>query len=56
MFVTKGVYQGRLEVCRSCEFVRMGTGFERCVKCGCFMRLKAKLSMVECPVKKWGKV
>jgi hypothetical protein len=39
----------RLEICFSCENFKDG----RCMLCGCFMKLKAKLSTGSCPVGKW---
>lgn len=43
------VYQERLSICQSCEFYVD----KRCLKCGCQMDIKAKISAVECPIKKW---
>jgi hypothetical protein len=45
------VYNDRLEICKACEFYFKPTG--SCKKCGCFMRLKAKISNMSCPIKKW---
>lgn len=41
--------EGRFEVCRACEFYRA----ERCLKCGCFLRVKTYLRAEHCPVGKW---
>ena len=46
------VYNQRLEVCRGCD------RFENnrfCRECGCFMDLKAKIEVAECPLDKWPK-
>ena len=42
----------RWDLCRGCEFL---TESNRCTKCGCFMKIKHKLSMASCPVGKWDK-
>jgi hypothetical protein len=39
----------RLDICQGCENFKEG----RCMLCGCFMKLKAKLSTGSCPVGKW---
>jgi len=41
--------QGRLEICRSCEFY-VGA---RCAKCGCHLVAKAKFRSSKCPIGKW---
>jgi hypothetical protein len=41
----------RLEICRSCEFYK--PKFNKCSKCGCFMKLKTSLLEAKCPIKKW---
>ena len=46
------VYNQRLEICRGCD------RFENnrfCKECGCFMDLKAKIEVAECPLDKWQK-
>jgi hypothetical protein len=42
----------RLAICRSCEFYRTSDG--ACAKCGCFIKLKARLATEECPIDRWG--
>ena len=49
-FVTTKIRKERLNICKSCEYY-LFTG--NCKKCGCFMRVKATLSFMECPVGKW---
>jgi hypothetical protein len=39
----------RLNICQGCEKFKEG----RCMLCGCFMKLKAKLSTGSCPARKW---
>ena len=50
-FVNKEIYKARLEVCRGCDKYIKFTG--NCKVCGCFMRIKASISVMECPEKKW---
>ena len=52
-FVNKEVYKERLDICRSCDDYYKPTG--SCKICGCFMRIKASLSISECAdnPKKW---
>lgn len=42
---------GRLAICRSCEFFNNNS--ERCTKCGCKMAIKTYLKAEKCPVGKW---
>ena len=44
-------FNRRMDICRSCEFFRPKT--ETCKKCGCFMKMKTKLSNANCPIGKW---
>ncbi len=41
-------YSRRLEICRSCEFLTEGT----CLKCGCYVELRAARADSHCPYKK----
>ena len=52
----------RLEICRQCPFFKYdqvnpesGVADGRCLKCGCFMNVKAHWAYAECPIGKWGK-
>jgi hypothetical protein len=38
-----------MAVCRGCEFFRG----HRCLKCGCWANLKARLASEHCPIGKW---
>jgi hypothetical protein len=49
--VEKEVYEKRMDLCKSCEFLFKPT--TQCKKCGCFMNLKAKLPHAKCPIGKW---
>ena len=37
----------RWEICSGCEFL---TGMNRCEKCGCFMKVKTRISEASCPI------
>ena len=50
-FVTKDLYKARLEVCRDCNKYLKATG--SCKVCGCFMRIKASIGIMSCPLEKW---
>jgi hypothetical protein len=41
----------RLAICNDCPFLTKVT--QQCRKCGCFMHLKVKLAMADCPEGKW---
>jgi hypothetical protein len=44
-----GIYAQRLDTCLSCDCLVSGT----CIKCGCFIELRAARSNQSCPAKKW---
>lgn len=52
--VSREVYKERLSICRSCE--DYNKPLMTCKNCGCFMKLKARMTMSECPKNKWSKV
>ena len=45
------IYKERLAICKACEHYFSPTG--TCKKCGCFMRVKAKIASLSCPKKMW---
>ncbi len=47
--VSEEVYEARLSVCKSCEFLNAGT----CGACGCYVELRAVAKTGKCPYKKW---
>ena len=47
--VSEEVYEARLSVCKSCEFLNAGT----CGACGCYVELRAVAKAGKCPYKKW---
>ena len=53
-FVETEMYNYRLDICRLCEFYFKPTG--TCKKCGCFMKIKASIGIMRCPINKWSQV
>jgi hypothetical protein len=50
-YVSKEAYSERLSICKGCpEFLSLTS---QCKKCGCVMKLKAKLELAVCPINKW---
>lgn len=52
-FVSDEIYEFRLLQCNRCEYLEYGT---TCLKCGCFVQIRAKLASEGCPLskkKKW---
>jgi len=47
--VTEDQYRQRLEICDGCRFRRKS----RCVRCGCYLVLKARGRAFRCPADKW---
>ena len=43
------VLKMRWDICSGCEFLKD----DRCLSCGCFMKVKHKLAMASCPEGKW---
>lgn len=50
-FAPDQVYKERIAFCKQCEFYFKPTG--NCKMCGCFMKIKARISMMDCPKKYW---
>jgi len=48
-FATEEDYKKRIEICNACEAVQDG----RCLKCGCYMSIKAKFTAMRCPINLW---
>lgn len=46
----EAVLKMRWDLCLGCEFL---TDHNTCKKCGCFMKVKHKLSHAKCPIGKW---
>jgi len=43
------IYSARLQTCLSCESLIKGS----CIKCGCYVELRAAKNHMECPAKNW---
>ncbi len=43
------LYEERLDVCKECSSFLAGT----CLKCGCYVEIRAALKSNGCPIKKW---
>jgi len=53
VLVEKQVAFARLDTCAGCP--RLFAATFTCKECGCFMKVKARLSHAECPLGKWKK-
>ena len=49
VFHDEDVLKMRWDLCLGCEFLKD----DKCLKCGCFMKVKHKLAMARCPIDKW---
>jgi len=49
--VTSKEFYRRFAVCQSCEFFISKR--KRCQKCGCFIKIKARMRSQKCPIGKW---
>ena len=43
------VYEKRLSQCKNCDSLINAT----CLKCGCYVEIRALSAMTKCPAKKW---
>lgn len=48
--VSKDVYDKRMDICRSCDFLLNG---KRCSSCGCYVKPKCSLTTEKCPEGYW---
>ena len=61
LIVSDEVYNERMEICKSCQYyddslVHHNNPEEKiiqCMKCGCWLTAKAKMSLDSCPIGKW---
>jgi hypothetical protein len=44
-------FDRRMAICDTCEFLKKPA--KQCSKCGCFMKLKTKITRAHCPIHKW---
>lgn len=49
-FATESVRSGRLEICKKCEYLAMGSN---CKLCGCFVHIKARYAAASCDINRW---
>ena len=52
-FVKNEIYEERIALCRECVYYFKPTG--TCKVCLCFMKVKARIGVMECPQKYWQK-
>ena len=52
-FVKNEIYEERIALCRECVYYFKPTG--TCKVYLCFMKVKARIGVMECPQKYWGK-
>lgn len=46
----------RIDLCINCpEYITNSIGPDRCGICGCGMKIKVRLAVASCPLKKWNK-
>lgn len=53
-FVTREQYHVRLTACQSCD--QLDTKTSRCKACGCFVKIKARGAVWDCPQGKWPEI
>tara|TARA_R100001530_G_scaffold25340_2_gene20434 strand:- start:171 stop:572 length:402 start_codon:yes stop_codon:yes gene_type:complete len=51
--VKDNIYNDRIKICKGCVYYFKLTG--NCKRCGCFMKIKARLSPMSCPQGYWQK-
>ncbi len=44
-------YRQRMQICTRCP--KYEPTLARCRECGCFLKLKARIKSMECPLGKW---
>lgn len=54
-FAPDHIAEARLKICENCP--ELNKAIYQCKECGCFMKLKVKLTAAHCPLSepKWGK-
>ena len=51
LMVSDKVYNERMEICKSCP--KYDKEQIRCFECGCYLSVKARFILNECPLDKW---
>ena len=49
--VSEEVYKQRMDTCMSCDYLEKQS--IRCMKCGCYMKVKSAFKKTSCPMGKW---
>ena len=45
--------QKRIDICSTCPSLKDFAGQMQCGECGCFLKVKAGLNSMKCPLNKW---
>ncbi len=45
------VYEKRMKICKKCP--KYDEKQNRCIECGCYLPMKAKFALDDCPLNKW---
>ncbi len=56
VIVPKEIVKERMDICKECEYFHKATSsdnFDRCIACGCLLKIKTQISIEKCPKKKW---
>jgi len=51
LIVSEKLYNERIEICKSCP--KFDKNQDRCIECGCYLPVKAKFIIDDCPLNKW---
>lgn len=51
LIVSDEIYNKRMGICKSCP--KFDEKQNRCTECGCFLPIKAKFILDDCPLDKW---
>jgi|CXWL01.1.fsa_nt_gi hypothetical protein len=54
VLVDEPTREARLACCQACADYRASD--DRCLACGCFVRIKAAITVTDCPRGKWGSI
>lgn len=49
-FASDAVRSERLEICKKCEYLALGSN---CKLCGCFVHMKARYAGASCDINRW---
>ncbi len=54
VFVDEKTMHERIDICVACpQYITGSIGPDRCGVCGCGMKIKVRLAVASCPLKKW---